>query len=263
MRIGPEGSNSEDPAVPLPKEWHRRSVLRDGTPILLRTIRPSDREHLAAGLARLSPSSKYLRFHTVIDALTDEQLEYLTNVDHHDHEAVVAVDLTRPADPGIGVARFIREPFEPTVAEAAVTVADRYQARGAATALLRSLAEQARKVGIQRFRSYVLEGNAGMLDILGRLGADLARESDRLWRVDIQIPDVSAPGDELPRQKLWALLLERGRLTSVLPPVWDHWWRDRGHDDDLHRAPGDPLDKEFDHLRDELDEWLHNREDRD
>ncbi|MFO7970824.1 MAG: hypothetical protein R6U40_03640, partial [Desulfobacterales bacterium] len=39
---------------------------------------------------------------------------------HVEHEAIVALDLTRPDVPGIGVARYIRDAFERHVAEAAI-----------------------------------------------------------------------------------------------------------------------------------------------
>ncbi len=49
-------------------------------------------------------------------------------MDHHDHEALVAVM------PGsgqlVGVARFIRNPREPDQAEVAITVIDSWQGRG-------------------------------------------------------------------------------------------------------------------------------------
>ena len=99
-------------------EWHRYVELRDGTRVLVRQIRPEDRDRLAAGFEQLSPSSRYLRFHSALDHLSDDHLDYLTVVDHVDHEAVVAIDLERPDAPGIGVARYVREPYEHDVAEA-------------------------------------------------------------------------------------------------------------------------------------------------
>jgi hypothetical protein len=78
--------------------WAER--LRDGEQILIRPIRPEDREELAAGMERLSPESRYRRFFTPTSGLTASELSYLTEVDHHDHEALVALD---PAtDHGIG-----------------------------------------------------------------------------------------------------------------------------------------------------------------
>ena len=72
------------------------SVLRDGTRVRLRQIRSSDGELLRRGLARLSDSSRYRRFLTPRRDLTEQMVSYLTAVDHHDHEAIVALDGVRP-----------------------------------------------------------------------------------------------------------------------------------------------------------------------
>ncbi|MGZ4247911.1 MAG: hypothetical protein ACXVUE_06340 [Solirubrobacteraceae bacterium] len=42
--------------------------------------------------ARLSPESRYRRFLAAMPELTEEMVGYLTEVDHHDHEAIVALD---------------------------------------------------------------------------------------------------------------------------------------------------------------------------
>ena len=102
-----------DPLVVAPGEWGRRAELRDGRAILLRQIRPEDRDRLAEGIRRLSPTSRYLRFHADVDHLTDRQLAYLTQVDHLEHEAIVALDLEAVEVPGIGVARYIRRLIMP------------------------------------------------------------------------------------------------------------------------------------------------------
>lgn len=92
-------------------------------------------------------------------------LRYLTEVDHRDHEALVAL----ADDHGVGVARFVRTK-DPEVAEAAVTVVDDWQGKGLGTALLELLARRARQEGIHRFSAVVLAQNQDMLDVLRGLG---------------------------------------------------------------------------------------------
>ncbi len=250
-----------DPLRPERDEWHRRVELRDGTPVLLRQIRPEDRERLAEGLQQLSPASRYLRFHEVIDELSDEQLDYLTQVDHVDHEAIVAVDLDHPEVPGIGVARYIRDQDEPTVAEAAVTVADDYQGTGAGTLLLGALAARARANGVTVFRNYVLDGNRVMLEVFDHLGARRERETDGLWRVDLDVPDDEDGLPDSPAGRAFgAVAKERRRLASLFPPIWS---RGRSEREDAAEGEEDEGDEsELDDLREQLDQWLHDREDR-
>jgi GNAT superfamily N-acetyltransferase len=201
--------------------WHRRVTLRDGTEVLLRQIRPADASRLADGLEQLSPESRYLRFHREIDHLTDEQLRDLTDVDHIDHEAIVAVDLSLPGTPGIGVARYIREPYERDVAESAITVLDSYHGRGVGTVLLGAIASRARTNGITVFRSYVLEGNQAMLEVFDHLGARRQPETSGVWRVDLDLPDSDAdlPGSPAGRA-FHEVATTRRRLASMFPPIW-------------------------------------------
>ena len=169
-------------------------ALRDGTRIVVRPIRPDDKDRLRDGFALLSAQSRYRRFLTALDELSDEQVRYLTEIDYDDHMAWVALDPSRPDHPGIGVARYVRLPDDPTVAEAAVTVLDDYQGRGVGTILLRLLAESALEHSIRCFRGYVLAANDPMVEILHDLGATVTNEGP-LLRVDVPIP---ASPEELP-----------------------------------------------------------------
>jgi GNAT superfamily N-acetyltransferase len=121
------------------------ATLRDGTRIEIRPIRPEDRDELAAGLERLSPKSRYRRFLTPTDELSERELDYLTHVDHRDHEALVARDADSGA--GVGVARFVRWADDPDAAEFAAAVADDWQGRGVGTLLLDELTKRARRGG--------------------------------------------------------------------------------------------------------------------
>jgi GNAT superfamily N-acetyltransferase len=253
-----------EPLRPVEGEWHRRVSLRDGTDVLLRQIRPEDRARLAEGVARLSPASRYLRFHQVIAELSEEQLDYLTEVDHVDHEAIVALDLDRPEVPGVGVARYIRDREEPHVAEAAVTVADRYQGTGAGTLLLGAIAARAREHGITVFRNYVLDGNHAMLEVFDHLGAHRERETDGLWRVDLEVP---VDEDELPGSPAGRAFVEvargRRRLASLFPPIWGRGRRtDRAGAQAGTEADGEDDEQELTDLRTQLERWLLGRDER-
>lgn len=211
-------------------------TLRDGTRAILRPIRPSDKERLRRGLALLSPRSRFLRFHTPVVELSDEQLRYLTEVDYHDHMAWVAIDPEHSEEPGMGVARYIRLVDDPTVAEAAITVADAYQGRGLGRVLLRVLGESARASGIDTFRSYVLDENAPMLAIFRRLGARIEREEDGVLRVDLDLPQ-DGTADEAPATRAVLREAAQGRLPLGMfdPPVWSQ----RARDAVLKRHPPD------------------------
>jgi GNAT superfamily N-acetyltransferase len=170
-------------------------VLRDGSRVRLRPIRSSDKVQLRAGFERLGPQSRYQRFLVPMDQLTEAVVEYLTQVDHHDHEAIVALD--DATGEGVGVARFVRLTDRHDTAEAAVTVVDDWQGRGVGTLLLDRLADRARSEGIARFWAVLLAENRDMLDLLERLGP--VRMLDRQLgtvEVEAELPSTGA-GDEL------------------------------------------------------------------
>jgi hypothetical protein len=70
----------------------------------------SDKELLLRGFERLSDESRYQRFLAPLPKLSEAMLQGLIDVDHHDHEAIVALD---ESGEGIGVARYVRNPDRP------------------------------------------------------------------------------------------------------------------------------------------------------
>jgi RimJ/RimL family protein N-acetyltransferase len=188
------------------------ATLRDGSEILIRPLRPEDRESVATGFERLGELSRYRRFMTPKPRLTSSELSYLTDVDHHFHEALVAFapDTREP----LGVARFVRFVDEPDVAEPAVAVVDDWHGRGVGTVLLDALSRRAREEGISRFRATVLKENRPMLSLLEKSGPLTVRHgSGAEAEVEFQLE----PGSRW-RQLLDALrAAARGELQFALP----------------------------------------------
>jgi putative redox protein len=140
----------------------------DAGDLEVRPIEPGDKQTMIEGFQRLSDESRYRRFLAPHGRLTAAELRYFTEVDHHDHEALVAIDPR--TEHGIGVARYIRSQEDPAVAELAVAVIDDWQARGVGSRLVAALAERAREEGISRFSAYVLADNELMINLLEDLG---------------------------------------------------------------------------------------------
>jgi len=151
----------------------RPVVLRDGSTVLIRQIRSADAPLLADGFARLSAASRQMRFLGVKKELSAAELRYLTDVDHHDHEALVALD--RAGGQGVGIARYVRDADDPQAAEIAVTIVDDWQRRGLGTELLAQLSDRARQEGIRRFTALADAGNAAVAAGLRNAGARLVR----------------------------------------------------------------------------------------
>ena len=100
----------------------------------------------------------------------------------------------------LAIARIVRYPDQPTAADVAVTVADEWQGRGVATALLQALMRH-RPVGVTQIVTEVAADNAASLAMLRRLG-DLRATSSGHGTfsvvVDIHVdacrPSPSSPG---------------------------------------------------------------------
>ena len=163
--------------------------LRDGRYVRVRPIRPEDRDRLRVGLHQLSAASRYHRFLAALSELSAEQLRYLTEVDQVNHLAWIALDPALAGEPAVGVARCIRVPEDPAMAEVAVTVLDAYQGRGLGTLLLGLLSRSAAAQGIRTFRAYVHEDNDAMLRIFRDLGAKVGRADVGVCQLDIPVPE--------------------------------------------------------------------------
>jgi nucleotide-binding universal stress UspA family protein/RimJ/RimL family protein N-acetyltransferase len=210
----------DDAAVPI--------RLPDGARIEIRPIEPADRDELRRGFDRLSPASRYRRFFGPMTELSGRELDYLTQVDHRDHEALVAFDAETRT--GIGVARFVRT--APGVAEPAVVVVDDWQGRGVGTQLVRALAARALEEGVTRFEAPVLANNPEALRMFEQLGETTARRTGREVQLSIELPreHVPIPDWHAVVRQFASGLLEPAR--TVLERLWP-------------RRPGAPQDERF------------------
>jgi RimJ/RimL family protein N-acetyltransferase len=143
-------------------------TLRSGDVVRMRQVQPDDAPALVRAYANLGEQSRYRRFFTIMPELPEATLKAAVEVDHTDHEALVAVPLLSTEI--VGECRFIRLPDQPDTAEVGVTVVDAWQGRGLGSALLARLSERALEAGIEYFTAEVLAENRTMLALLPSLG---------------------------------------------------------------------------------------------
>ncbi len=203
-------------------------ALRDGSRVVIRPIEPDDRDALAAGFERLSPESRYRRFFGPMQHLSESYLDYLTQVDHHDHEALVAS--TRPPATASGSrATCARAPRSPSRRWWWTT-----PGRGAgrpARCWTRSPSGRARRA-IARFEAPVLASNRDAIAVLTRLGSTTQRPDGREINLTIDLP--SERGVRLP----WRGLLKEVATGTIEPGrtlIERIWPRRAGAPDDERR----------------------------
>jgi RimJ/RimL family protein N-acetyltransferase len=163
------------------------TTLKDGTVVLIRQIQPQDKAELKAGFNQLSARSRRLRFLSIPSRLTDDQLRFLTEVDHVRHEALCVIDIEKGPRCGIGVGRYVHVKGKRKTAEFAVTVLDAYQGRGLGTILVNLLMQRASKNGYRRLIGYILVENQPMLAVMRKLGAKLERADESVFRAELAL----------------------------------------------------------------------------
>lgn len=201
------------------------AVLRDGTAVSVRAIRPDDKERLRTGFARLSLRSVRQRFFHPVNELTADDLRRFTEIDFRDHVGIVLTVGAGRNERVIAVGRYVRVVSGGDSAEVAFTVADDYQSRGAATLLLRELVAIARKQGVRKFVGLVLDDNRPMLAVFRRSqlpSQEVPVDDDGVRRVVLNL------GAEAPEQV--RRLLRSFDLRSAVKKRWrrfsDDWTRD-------------------------------------
>ena len=138
--------------------------------VRIRPIRPEDKALLKWGLAHLSDATIQRRFLAPKPHFTDAELRYLTEVDGHDHVALVAIDEDGDM---LGVGRFVRLE-NPAEAEIAIVIADPFQGRGLGTRLGYALVEEAVRHGVERFTATMQGDNRPAHRLMAKLTARLA-----------------------------------------------------------------------------------------
>jgi GNAT superfamily N-acetyltransferase len=218
-------------------------VLRDGSVVVIREVQAGDAPLLADGFARLSDESRQQRFLTGKPSLSAAELRYFTEIDHHDHEALGAIN---PDDGrGVGIARYIRDAKNPATAEVAVTVVDDWQRRGLGTELLDRLADRARREGIRHFTALVAADNDAVVGLLdeGSVGVHVIQRESSTIEYEIELP-ARGLGDELHevlrafgRRQLASPESTRDNLSALAPEhLTDHNHGSDSHESQKHES---------------------------
>jgi RimJ/RimL family protein N-acetyltransferase len=145
---------------PYPSHLESDVVLRDGSTVHVRPVRPEDEGAILEFLRRLSAESRYFRFFSGSVNL-QQAARTATDVDHRWRFGLVAT--AGGADHVVAHAVYLST--GPDRAEVAFAIADAYQGRGLGTILLGQLAEEASQNGVHVFEARVLPQNHGMIQV--------------------------------------------------------------------------------------------------
>jgi acetyltransferase len=132
--------------------------------LTLRVVAQSDLEAVIATYRELSPQSIYRRFFTLTPDPAPLVERQFSMIDHRDHEALVVLE----DDVMVGIAHWDREGCCPDQAEIAITIADRWQRRGLGRVLIRALAGDAYRHGIDTLTATVLADNRAAMGLAAK-----------------------------------------------------------------------------------------------
>ncbi len=161
-------SNSHLVIAPYPQKYVTEGKLQDGTPVLLRPIKPEDEGRLNALFKSLSEETLRLRFFEIIKEMSHETLTRYCNLDYAREIAIVAE--LKPGDRQIiGAVGVIIDP-DGKSGEFAVLVGDKWQGFGLGSKLMDSIVEVARDLGLRKIYGYVIARNYRMLNMIAKKG---------------------------------------------------------------------------------------------
>ena len=153
------------------KKYSVQETVKNGLQVIIRAIRPADKDEFRAAVDELDDRSIYLRFFSP-KKVSDKELADATDVDFVKTVALVTCLQENDTERIIGGGRYIAfgKSDPPDKAEVAFTVRKGYQGLGIGSLMLRHLAGIAKEKGIAEFDADVLSDNTGMLTVFKRSG---------------------------------------------------------------------------------------------
>ncbi len=162
---------------PYPEEFVTQRTLKDGSPVVLRPIKPEDEPLWHELLANCSTNSLRFRFRYLFKQTTHEMAARYCFIDYDRELAIVAEVEELNERKLIGVARLVADMNHET-AEYALLIVDRWQGRGLGRLLTDYSLEVARTWGVQRIVAEVSKDNARMLATFRDRGFTLRHDQE-------------------------------------------------------------------------------------
>jgi acetate---CoA ligase (ADP-forming) len=192
---------------------HREAVvvLRDGSTVHIRPVRPDDEAAILDFLRGISTENLILRFFS--GGVNLEQVaRWSVDLDYADRFGLVA--LAGPGQEIAAHASYVRT--EGDRAEVGFEVADRFLGKGLGTLLLAHLAEAAVENGISAFEGHVLSQNHRMIEVFRESGFPV-RTTSEPGEILFEFP-VSLTADGLERFERREQSAAVAAITSFLSP---------------------------------------------
>ncbi|MFH1920871.1 MAG: GNAT family N-acetyltransferase [Planctomycetota bacterium] len=162
---------------PYPEEFVAERRLKDGTPVVLRPIKPEDEPMWHELLAGCSTESIWFRFSYLFKQTTHEMATRYCFIDY-DREIGIVAELEEDGQRKLlGVGRLVAD-MNHEVAEYAVLVVDRYQSHGLGGVLTDYSLEVAERWGVKSVVAETFKSNARALAMFRNRGFEMDDEKE-------------------------------------------------------------------------------------
>jgi RimJ/RimL family protein N-acetyltransferase len=145
----------------------RHVVLRDGTPVLLRPLKPEDAALYPDFLREVTAEDLRLRFFAAMREVSDELIDKLIHYDAAHAMAFIAIE--EQSGRMLGVVR-LHDDAGGKDAEFAILVRSRLKGHGLGWLMMKHMIAYAKEKGLQTVRGQVLAENSTMLIMCTELG---------------------------------------------------------------------------------------------
>ena len=171
--------------TPYPKKYIVQWKLKDGTPVVLRPIKPEDEPLLYELYRSLSEETMRFRFFQVIKDITHETLTRYCNIDYN-REIAIVVEVEEEKRRIIGAARLILEPGRMR-GEFAVVVGDQWQGLGLGSKLVDRIVEIGKDMRLKTIGGDVLSKNFKIIRLCTKKGFKTEPIDEDTTRVTLEI----------------------------------------------------------------------------
>lgn len=170
------------------KQYSDTLRTRDGMALNVRFVEPRDTDELQYYFRSLSTRSRYNRFFGAISELPKGLLHDFLEVGERDRFTVVATMTVDGFETIVAEARYALHPETATL-EFGLSVDDRWQGHGIATALMKNLECRAAALGAEHMFGDTLRSNEAMVSLARKSGFAFVNHPDdwKLVRFDKEI----------------------------------------------------------------------------
>ena len=162
--------------ITYPKEFETRRKLRDGTEVILRSIKPEDEMLWLEMFRNFSEESVWNRFFNVIKETPHEVRVRYCDI-NYDNEIAILAELQEKEKKMLGVVRFTVD-VDRKSGELAFIVVDRWQGLGLGTMMVEHMIKICRDKKIETIYSLMLPNNYDGIKFLKKMGFHIEYSDD-------------------------------------------------------------------------------------